>query len=186
MMRKNIKNNFIFFIFFAFFSCNSNQDLEIAGLKDGETKAEIKVKGKDFYQKESVFKGEVMVFPTLIRINITDQFNDNIIIALNDPSLHKTHPISKSITVDNMANVSVLFGKLYKESKEKGIGYIVGEGKIEVIAMNDNIMKIKINGKAGNYLTLSDSTTWEPMAGVLTIKKPKFNFTNVKKEDVYF
>jgi hypothetical protein len=185
-MTMSIKTNLIFYVFFTFLSCNSNQDVELSGLKDGEAKVEISVKGKDFYQKESLFKGEVMVFPTLIRINISDQFNGNVIISLDNPTLHKNHPINEIITVDNMANVSVLFGKLYNESKEKGIGYIVGEGKIEVITMNENIMKIKINGKAGNYLTFSDSSTWEPFSGVLTFKKPKYSFTNIKKEDVHF
>lgn len=186
MVAISIKTNLALILFFIFLSCNSNQDSEVQGLKDGEAKVEISVNEKDFYQKESTFSGEVMVFPTLIRINITDQFKGNVIISIDNPTLHKSHPINEKISVDNMANVSVLFGKLYNESKEKGVGYIVGDGQIEVIAMNENIMKIKINGRAGNYLTFSDSSTWQPFTGVLTFKKPKYNFTNIKKEDVYF
>jgi hypothetical protein len=180
-----MKKCLLFFVLLI--SCKTKDFSEnLSLLKSGEGRISIKVNEKNFYEDTNIFNGEILVFPTLIRLNLSDQSDGNVVISIEDQNLHKSHPINKKLFVDNMTMVNVLFGKISDRALNKGVGYLMGSGNVELLEFNESVLRLKFKGKGGKYENFADSTKWEPIEGEVFIKTPQIKITNIEKNEVFY
>jgi hypothetical protein len=168
---------FCLVLFFAFSSCKKQSEKEIetiyASLKDGEAKAIVMIDDTPFYPKESVFKGDIEVFPTSFRLNLTDQFEGNVVIALTDEKWYANRPIIRPVLSDNPIASSVMVGKIKDKIQRTGIGYLMTNGEIKIEQLSKAISVIHLKGKIARYQDQQEPTQWNEISALIVYKKPK-------------
>lgn len=183
-----LKNILIILICSAFFACDSgvNTDEVLKSLKSGEGKILIKIDGKEYYPKESIFKGELTVLEGFFRTSLFDQFESNVVIAFGGDKWYANKPIKKQVFIDNQVAASVMIGKLINKEKQLGEGFLMTEGEITVMSLSEEKFVMRFDGKLGKYDVQREPEKWNIVEGWIIIKNPKITLQGLKSEEVYF
>lgn len=187
--QKKIGFSFLFLIIFLFSACDKTKekyDKIYESLKDEEAKVIVKVEGEDFYRKESIFKGGVILQKTGLNLNLFDQFESNLVMNLGGDNWYVNRPVIKKVSIENGLNANVFIGKMIDKSKNQGKGLLMTEGKIEVTALSDTKIIIVMNGKVGRYMGERDPAKWNNFEAYIVYKKPKIKLEGVTPENVYY
>jgi hypothetical protein len=161
-------------VFFSFAACSIKPNAEAwrKALKPGEAHFDVQIGSEPFYPDESRFKGEVTVAPDRLRINITDQFESNVIITLDQQGLHDKKPIQTPITITNQTAGSVMIGRIHDKAKRTGEGFLMAEGTLTIDSLSENSVVIRVTGKTGNFNTIHDPESYKALEGLLVFRKP--------------
>lgn len=185
-----IKLKSIIIIFFcgALLACDSGVNTEeiLKSLNGGEGKILIKIDGKEYYPKESIFKGELTVLEGFFRTSLFDQFESNVVIAFGGDKWYANKPIKKQIFIDNQVAASVMIGKLINKEKQLGEGFLMTEGEITVMSLSEEKFVMRFEGKVGKYDVQREPEKWNALEGWIIIKNPKITLQGLSKEQVYF
>ncbi|MBB6003344.1 hypothetical protein [Arcicella rosea] len=183
----NLKNNtasiFIIFFYSIFLlsSCSSsseNTEMILSKLKDGQAKAIITIQDTLFYQSESVFTGDIEIFPTSFRLNISDQYEGNLVVSFITEKWSKDMPIVKQVFAENPIASSAMVGKIKDKKLRIGIGYLMTSGEITITQLNNEKCIINLRGTIAKYHEQQDATKWKEFKGSIIYKKPKLLIQN--------
>jgi hypothetical protein len=172
-----------------FFGCQQNDidDNEVLKtLKNQQAKAIIKIDGEDFYPAESIFKGNIQVYDNSFRINLTDQFDSNVIFSFASDKWYEAKPVKRQITIENQATGSLMVGKMKDKAQNTGEGFLMTEGTMEMETFSDEKCIIKFKGKISRYEFLQDASKWNNFEGTIVLKKPENVLQNISKDKVYY
>ncbi|MEA5405555.1 hypothetical protein VB776_21625 [Arcicella sp. DC2W] len=184
----NLKNFYTTSLFLAFSfsiwllsSCsNSSEDTEmiLSKLEDGHAKALITIQDTLFYQSESIFTGDIEIYPTSFRLNVTDQYEGNLVVSFITEKWTKDMPIVKQVFAENPIVSSVMIGKIKDKKLRLGIGYLMTGGEITVTDLNKEKCIISLRGTIAKYHEQQDSSKWKEFKGTIIYKKPKLLIQN--------
>jgi hypothetical protein len=163
---------------------NNNEVLK--SLKNQQAKAIIKIDGEDFYPAESIFKGNIQVYDNSFRINLTDQFDSNVIFSIASDKWYEVKPVKRQITIENQATGSLMVGKMKDKAQNTGEGFLMTEGTMEMETFSDEKCIIKFKGKISRYEFLQDASKWNNFEGTIVLKKPENVLQNITKDKVYY
>lgn len=183
----------IAFVCSVFYSCSSPQktdktniDKIYNSLKDGQTKAIIKIDGKEFYSKESIFTSDIIADNTFFRANLFDQFESNLIINFGTERWHATKPYTLKLQETQAIEGSLMIGKIADKEKRTGEGYLMTEGEMRLEAFSKEKCVVIVNGKVGKFDGQSTPEKWLTVEAIIVSKKPKTTLVNLKEEGLYF
>lgn len=167
------------YLFFAFLfsACTRKPDGKVTfdALKDGEAHIDVRMDGEAFYPVDSRFRGEVTVAPNRLRLNLTDQFESNVIITLDKQGLYDQRPIRVPITIDNQVAGSVMIGRVRDKVNRTGDGFLMTDGTLTIDSLSERRVQIRIDGRVGNFTTMHNRGTWKRLEGLLVYRKPPIN-----------
>lgn len=183
----------IVIIFSIFYSCSSPQktdktniDKIYNSLKDGQTKAIIKIDGKEFYPKESIFSCDIIADNTFFRANLFDQFESNIVLNFGTERWHATKPYVLKLQKDQQIEGGIMIGRIADKEKRTGEGYLMTEGEITLEAFSKDKCVVIVNGKVGKFEAQLTPEKWHDVEAIIISKKPKTTLVNLKEEGLYF
>ncbi|MCU0323660.1 MAG: hypothetical protein MUF45_00195 [Spirosomaceae bacterium] len=182
------RNIIITLICTTLLACDSSVNTEavLASLKEREGKILIKIDGKEYYPKSSIFKGELTVLDGFFRTSLFDQFESNVVIAFGGEKWYETKPIKKQVFIDNQVAASVMIGKLINKEKQLGEGFLMTEGEITVMSISEEKFIMRFEGKLGKFDVQREPEKWNVVEGWVIIKKPSIVLQGLKTEQVYF
>lgn len=157
-----------------------------AALKPGQARVSIQLGGTDFYAPQSLFSGQIDMFGSFLRMNLSDQLESNLIVSFSGDDWYKRKPIKRQVFIDNQVVASVMIGRLTDKVKRRGEGYLMTEGQITVESISDQKLVMRLIGKAGKYEFQRTPEKWVTLKGLIVIKNPNFRFRDITKKDVYF
>ena len=183
----------ILFFISSFFSCHSPkidkakvEDI-LKTLKDGQAKIIVKIDGEDFYVDESVFIGEISVYQNSFRMNVTDQFESNVILSFSQNNWNVAQkPIKQKVTVENQVNASVMVGKVKDKIKRLGEGYLLAEGEMTLETLTKERCILRFGGTITKFENMNNKSKWQKAEGIVIYKTPKIILQNLKESEVYF
>ncbi len=155
-------------------------------LKDGQTKAIIKIDGKEFYPKESVFSSDIIADKTFFRANLFDQFESNLIISFGTERWHATKPYTLRLQETQTIEGSLMIGKILDKEKRTGEGYLMTEGEMTLEAFSKDKCVVIVNGKVGKFEAQSTPEKWLTVEAIIVSKKPKTKLVNLTEDGLYF
>lgn len=167
-------------------SSSPNVTEVLAALKEGEAKVLFTIDNQPFYSDSSVFKGEITAFDHAFRINITDQFQGNTVIAIGGDQWFATKPITKAVDTNNQTQASAMIGRITDPANRRGLGYIMTSGKITLEALSEEKAILRLKGQVGEYTTMGNPATWKPVEGVIVYKKPLLKVQGLTPQQFYF
>jgi hypothetical protein len=169
-------------------ACRTESDADklYASLKPGQARVSIQLDGQDFYPSQSIFGGQVDVFNSFLRLNLSDQFESNIIASFSGDDWYKQKPVKRQVFIDNQVSASVMIGRLTDKVKRRGEGYLMTDGLITVETMSDAKLVMRLTGKVGKYEYQRMPEKWNELKGLIVIRNPTYRFRDVTKKDVYF
>lgn len=157
-----------------------------SSLKPGQGKVSIQLDNNAFYPAESLFSGQVDVFDTFFRLNLSDQFESNIIVSFSGDGWYKTKPIKQPVFIDNQVVASVMIGRLTDKINRRGEGFLMTDGEITIEALSDTKLVLRLTGKVGKYAFQRTPSKWNTVTGLIVIKDPKLRFRDITRKDVFF
>jgi hypothetical protein len=163
-----------------------NTDESYNSLQDGQAKIVLNLDNEPFYPAESIFTGDIQVSYESFRINLTDQFEGNVVIAFNGQNWYKQHPVKKQIFVDNQMAASVMIGKIKDRVNRIGEGYLMADGEIKIESISETKLILRIKGQVGRYQAMREPSTWNKVDGLIIYKKPKFMSKDISPTELYF
>lgn len=155
-------------------------------LKDGEAHFAIQLNDQPFYPDDSRFKGEVTVATDRFRLNITDQYESNVIITLDTQGLFAEKPVKRIIDIQNQTPGSVLIGRIQDKVRRTGEGYLMTEGTLTIESLSEERVVIHLKGKAGNFNTIRNPETYRPLEGLLVYRRPAINVPTDQKKTLLY
>lgn len=158
----------------------------LASLKDGEAKAFFTIDNQEFYGDSSLFKGEITAFDHAFRINLTDQFQGNTIIAIGGDKWFAQKPVTKPVDTNNQTQASAMIGRMTDPVNRRGLGYIMTSGEITLEALSDEKAILRLKGQVGEYTTMGNPTTWKSVEGLIIYKKPRLKIQGLTTQQLYF
>ena len=158
----------------------------LATLKEGEAKAFFTIDNQPFYSDSSVFRGEITAFDHAFRINITDQFQGNTVIAIGGDQWFAAKPITKAVDTNNQTQASAMIGRMTDPANRRGLGYIMTSGKITLEALSEEKAILRLKGQVGEYTTMGNPATWKPVEGLIVYKKPLLKVQGLTPQQLYF
>lgn len=179
---------FLLGLLLSFIACQDTPSADdfFAQLKDGEAHFAIQLDGQPFYPDNSRFKGEVTAATDRFRLNITDQYESNVIVTLDTQGLFDKKPVQRTIDIQHQTAGSVLIGRIQDKARRTGEGWLMTEGTLTIEALSDERLVIRLNGKASNFNTLQNRDSYRPLTGLLVYRRPTINVpTNLKKTLLY-
>ncbi|MCF2486701.1 hypothetical protein [Dyadobacter sp. CY347] len=181
----------LLFLAFFVFSCSSKDSSEKAAdqlfqtLKENEAKILMLIDGKEFYPKESVFSGQVLLSDNMMNVTLTDQFEGKTIINLGGEKWYAAKPITKTITANGPVETSIKMGKIVDKINMIGEGYMMAEGEITATAFAKDKIVFKIKGKVGKYSDFQQPDKYIPAEGFIVYKKPAISLGNITEKEVF-
>ena len=180
-------------LFLAFFvsNCRSQDSSDQAAdelfqtLKDNEAKIVMSIDGKEFYLKESVFTGQVLMSDNMMNVTLTDQFEGKTIINLGGEKWFAAKPITKAITANGAVETNIKMGKIVDKINMIGEGYMMAEGEITATAFTKDKMIFRIKGKVGKYSDFQQPDKYLPAEGFIVYKKPAVSLGNITEKEVF-
>lgn len=167
-------------------STSKNPSEILATLKEGEAKVVFTIDNQPFYGDSSVFKGEITAFDHAFRINITDQFQGNTVIAIGGDQWFATKPITKAVDTNNQTQASAMIGRMTDPVNRRGLGYIMTSGEITLEALSEEKAILRLKGQVGEYTTMGNPATWKPVEGLIVYKKPLLKVQGLTPQQLYF
>lgn len=180
----------VLFILILNTSCSDNRrstpdEEQILGtLKDNQAKALIKIGGKQFYPNESLFTGNVHLEKDRVSLNISDQFDGQIMLGFNSPSWYRKFPVKYELSDTSRNGGRLMIGKIIDKQKRIGEGYLLYSGSIVIEQLTKDRLIVKINGKCGKYDGFELGKNLLDINGSIIFKKPNVLLLNVKWEDL--
>lgn len=187
--------SYIYIVAFLFltFSCSSPQkndkttiDKIYNSLKEGQTKAIVKIDGKEFYQKESIFSCDIIADNGFLRANLFDQFESNIVLNFGTERWHATKPYVLRLQKDQQIEGGIMIGRIADKEKRTGEGYLMTEGEITLESFSKDKCVVIVNGKVGKFEAQLTPEKWQTVEAIIVSKKPKTTLVNLKEEGLYF
>ncbi|GAB3576201.1 hypothetical protein GCM10027578_41640 [Spirosoma luteolum] len=168
--------------------CQRDPDIQsiYSTLKPGEARLLVQIDGKDFYPAESAFKGEVFVFDTHLQLNVTDQYESNVIISFNGDKWYAQRPVKRPVVIDNQVAASAMIGRLIDPVNRRGEGYLMTDGTITVESLSADKLVMRLDGRVGKYEYQKMPEKWNQIKGLLVYRSPKLTLQNVTAKEVYF
>lgn len=157
-----------------------------ATLKDGQAKAFIKINGKEFYVKESIFTTDIMADDNFLRASIFDQFESNIVINLGSSNWHKEKPYKLNLSIDRQIEGGLMIGKLVDKEKGVGEGYLMTEGELVLESFSKEKCVFIAKGKVGKFESKAVPEEWLDLEAIIVFKKPKIELLGLSEKEVYF
>ena len=176
----------LLFLFLSACQTEPTVDELYASLRPGQARVSLQLDGNDFYAPESIFSGQVDMFGTFLRMNLSDQYESNIIASFSGDDWYKQKPIKRQVFIDNQVVASVMIGRLTDKIKRRGEGYLMTDGLISVESISDEKLVMRLTGKVGKYEFQHTPEKWNTMKGLIVIRNPKLRFRDITKKDVYF
>lgn len=181
------------FIFSIFYSCSSSQktdkttiDKIYNSLKEGQTKAIVKIDGKEFYQKESIFSCDIIADNGFLRANLFDQFESNIVLNFGTERWHATKPYVLRLQKDQQIEGGIMIGRIANKERRTGEGYLMTEGEITLESFSKDKCVVIVSGKVGKFEAQLTPEKWQTVEAIIVSKKPKTTLVNLKEEGLYF
>ncbi len=170
----------IFLVSVCFFSCKESENIDSTfdSLKDGQAKVLISIQDTLFYPSESIFTGDVEIYPTSFRLNITDQHEGNVVVSFITEKWTKDMPIVKQVFAENPIASSVMIGKIKDKMLRLGIGYLMTSGEITVKDLSREKCIINLRGTVAKYHEQQDSSKWKEFKCTIIYRKPKLLIQN--------
>lgn len=164
------------FIFFLLHSCKEDFDYELVlkNIKNNNANIQAVINGEEFYDTNySTFTGEVLLNENAIRINVVDEHKSNVILSLtSNKKIVKGTEIN--IDLDNQSNNNLMIGKLTDGKNNKGLGYLMTEGKITIEKIEKEKLIVLFKGKAAQFLEFNDKNKWQDIHGHIIMKAPNY------------
>lgn len=173
-------------------SCTTNSSSSpnvtevLATLKEGEAKVFFTIDNHKFYGDSSVFKGEITAFDHAFRLNLTDQFQGNTVIAISGDKWFAEKPITKPVDINNQTQASAMIGRMTDPANRRGLGYIMTSGEITIEALSDKKAILRLKGQVGEYTTMGNPSTWKPVEGLIICKTPLLKVQGLTPQQLYF
>lgn len=167
-------------------SSSPNATEVLSTLKEGEAKAFFSIDNQPFYGDSSIFKGEITAFDHAFRINLTDQFQGNTVIAIGGDKWFAKKPITKPVDTNNQTQASAMIGRITDPANRRGLGYIMTSGEITLKALSNEKAILHLKGQVGEYTTMGDPATWKPIEGFIFYKKPFLKIQGLTPQQLYF
>jgi len=167
-------------------SSSKNSDEILSTLKAGEAKILVTIDNQLFYGESSSFKGEITAFDHAFRINLTDQFQGNTIIALGGDKWFAQKPVVKAVDTNNQTQASAMIGRITDPTNRRGLGYIMTAGEITLESLSEEKAILRLKGQVGEYTTMGNPSTWKPVEGIIVYKKPVLKVQGLTPQQLYF
>ena len=167
-------------------SSSKNSEDILSTLKAGEAKILVTIDNHPFYGDSSVFKGEITAFDHAFRINLTDQFQGNTIIALGGDKWFAQKPVVKAVDTNNQTQASAMIGRITDPTNRRGLGYIMTAGEITLESLSEEKAILRLKGQVGEYTTMGNPSTWKPVEGIIVYKKPVLKIQGLTPQQLYF
>lgn len=167
-------------------SSSKNSDEIFSTLKAGEAKILVTIDNQPFYGESSNFKGEITAFDHAFRINLTDQFQGNTIIALGGDKWFAQKPVVKAVDTNNQTQASAMIGRITDPTNRRGLGYIMTAGEITLESLSEEKAILRLKGQVGEYTTMGNPSTWKPVEGIIVYKKPVLKVQGLTPKQLYF
>ena len=182
----------IFYLFltslFLFTSCDSTSAKRkkvFDHLKDNTAQIIYTLDGKEFYQQESVFSGEINVSDQLLSMTLVNQYEGKTIISFGGNNWYQQFPVTRELYQNNEINVGVRMGRLIDKEKRTGEAFIMSEGKMTIEEFTRDKIIISINGKAGKYSDFKQPDSLKVLKGTIIYKRPVFHVYNITENELF-
>jgi hypothetical protein len=180
----------VLFVLIITASCGDNlrntphEEQVLATLKENQAKVLLEIGGKQFYQKESLFTGNVHLEKDRVSVSISDQFDGQIILGFHSPSWYRKLPVKCELSDANRSSCRLMIGKIIDKQKRIGEGYLLHDGFIEIRQLTKDRLIVEINGKCGKYDGFELGKDLLDINGSIIFKKPNVLFLNMEWEDL--
>ncbi|WP_353717573.1 hypothetical protein [Dyadobacter sp. 676] len=170
-------------------SCSNNfksapdEEQVFGALKKNQAKALIEIAGKEFYSNESLFEGNIHLEKNRLGLNISDQFEGQIMLGFYSPSWYKQFPVKYEVSETNRNNCRVMIGKIIDAQNRTGEGYMMSSGLIEITQLTQEKLIMKVDGKCGKYDGFELSKNLLDINGWIIFKKPNVLFLDMEWKD---
>ena len=165
---------------------NDEDEVILKKLKDNEAKFIFKLDGNDFYKTESIFDGNLQLYPTTFALASFDQFDSNVMIHLSGNDIFKYKPIKIPLNIENGHTSPVMFGRMKDKQNNLGEGYLMSEGFITFKALSRERIIMKIEGKAKKYPRTKDTDPSFEVSALIVCKKPKVGYADIDEKKTFY
>lgn len=177
------------FVLMLVASCENRRSREfeeqvLGTLKENQAKVFLEIDGKPFYSNESSFSGNVHLGKERMSLNISDQFEGQVMLGFASPSWYKRFPVKYEISEAERNDSRVMIGKIVDAKKRIGEGYLLHDGTIEITQLTPDKLIMKINGKCGRYDGFELGKNLLEVNGSIIFKKPNVLFLDMNWEDL--
>jgi len=156
----------------------------LSALKDNQAKVFMEIGGKPFYPDESLFAGNLHLEKDRLSLNVSDQYEGQIILGIYRPSWYRQFPVRYEISEATRTNSRVMIGKIVDKQKRLGEGYLMASGLIEITELTPQKLIMTINGKCGKYDGFELGKDLLDIHGSIIFRKPNVLFLNINWEDL--
>lgn len=170
----------------CFFGCQREDGIPWEKIQPGEAALSVYLDGKPFYPESSRFTGEITAFPNQFRASFFDQFQSNVVISFSGDDWHRQKPIDRQVFHENQIAASVMIGKLIDPAQQKGEGYLMTDGKIQVKSWTPERLEMHIEGLVGLYQHQQEPDRWIPARLILRYKNPPCVWQGIDPTSVYY
>lgn len=160
-------------------------DSYFQNLKDNQARIIVTIGGKEFYQPESVFNGQLLMTEGVLNMTLTDQFDGKTIVNLEGEKWYSKNPVRGEINIDNQSGTSLKIGKIIDREKMIGEGYMMTKGEITATTFSKEKMIFRIKGEVGKYSDFQRPDRYLPFEGLIVYKKPAMSFGDINEKEVF-
>ncbi len=170
---------------------NSEEDLQVyqniyQSLKTNQSRFDIKLDGKEFYQPESIFSGHLEIIHNSFTINFSDQFDSNMMIHFGGYEWYKDRPVKVKIKLDNGYSSNVMIGRIKNRAEKLGEGYLMSEGTITIKTLTKEKIVMVIDGKAKKYPKVDAIDPSYEVKGIVVCKNPNIDFLSIDEKAAFY
>ncbi len=175
-----MKYLYFFSLILLFASCRPKLiDTEFEKMEEGQTKFLLTINGETFYETDAVFDGNLAVKENYFNMNFLNQHDGNFILNFGDV---KNWYDSKTIEgkLYGSAASNLMIGKVIDKKENKGVGYLMSNGKIIPITISKDKIIFRIEGKLKKYPNVREDDKDFICEGYIISKKPKFSEYSIR------
>lgn len=166
---------------------SDNQDEVIyQSLKENQSKFLLKLDGEYFYKTESIFDGNLQLYPTTFALTSFDQFDSNVMIHFNGKDIYKDRPMRIPMSIEKGNTSTLMFGRMKDKQNNLGEGYLMSEGFITFKAFSKEKIIMKIEGKAKKYPKTKDTDPSFEVSALFVCKKPEVGYIDIDEKKVFY
>jgi hypothetical protein len=156
----------------------------LESLKENQAKVFIEIDGKPFYPKESLFTGNLHLQKDRASLNISDQFEGQVILGFHQPLWYKKFPFKYKLSEANKNSCRLMIGKIIDVQNRTGEGYLLHSGTIEIEQLTEDKLIMTVDGKCGKYDGFELGKILLDIKGSIIFKKPNVLFLDMNWQDL--
>lgn len=162
-------------ILMLFVGCQSKfVDAQYDELKEGQTKFLLTIDGDTFYEEDAIFEGHLEANENYFVMNFVNQHAGNFILNFSGTDKwYNQKPIEGKLFGTAASNLMV--GKIIDKKENKGVGYLMSEGKITALKVSKDKLVFKVEGKLKKYPDVWDDDPSYTFDGHIVSKSPLYN-----------